>query len=118
MIDPGVRGITPANAHVRGDKVRNALICAGTMLALLLLWPVVFGGGAASSAMAGTVTIPIPPRSYPSSLAALPRIAPATESCAATRMRAAKACGAGNVACAHAVADAFDVCEAKGMWPS
>ncbi|WP_056423959.1 hypothetical protein [Sphingomonas sp. Leaf33] len=88
------------------------------MLGLLLLWPVVFGGGAASSAMAGTVTIPIPPRSYPSSLAALPRVAPATESCAATRLRATKACVPGDVACDHAVADAFDVCEAKGMWPS
>ncbi|MFD1788865.1 hypothetical protein ACFSC3_14970 [Sphingomonas floccifaciens] len=98
--------------------MRNALICATTMLALLLLWPVVFGGGAASSAAASTVTIPIPPRVYPSSLRALPKIAPATESCGATRLRAAKACQPGNEACTHAVADAFDVCEAKGMWPS
>lgn len=98
--------------------MRNALICAGTMLALLLLWPVVFGGGAASSASASTVTIPIPPRAYPSSLAALPKIAQATESCAATRARAARACTPGDAACSHAVADAFDVCEAKGMWPS
>lgn len=88
------------------------------MLALLLLWPVVFNGGAGSSAAASTVTIPIPPRAYASSLAALPRIAPATESCSATRARAAKACAPGNTACGHAVADAFDVCEAKGLWPS
>ncbi|MBM3927209.1 MAG: hypothetical protein FJ335_01925 [Sphingomonadales bacterium] len=98
--------------------MRNALICAGTMLALLLLWPIMFNGGAASSAAASTVTIPIPPRTYPSSLAALPRIAPATETCAATRARAARACTPGDAACGHAVADAFDVCEAKGMWPS
>ena len=98
--------------------MRNALICAGTMLALLLLWPIVFGGGAASSASASTVTIPIPPRIYPSSLAALPRIARVTESCGATLARAKRACAPGDAACAHAVADAFDVCEAKGMWPS
>ncbi len=98
--------------------MRNALICAATMLALLLLWPVVFNGGASSGAAASTVTIPIPPRTYPSSLSALPRIATVTESCGATRLRAKRACAPGDAACDHAVADAFDICEAKGMWPS
>lgn len=101
--------------------MRNALICAGTMLALLVLWPLVFGAGGASMAAANTVTIPIPPRvvkDRAAPLAALPPTMPGIESCRATRSRARRACAPGDAACAEAVADAFDICEAKGMWPS
>ena len=44
--------------------MRNALICAGVMLALLLLWPLLFGPSAragAAEAGSATVMMAVPP---------------------------------------------------------
>jgi len=112
--------------------MRNALICAGTMLALLLLWPILFGGTAASTASASaagstvSMTVPAPaklraPASRaiaPPPLSALPPLTSQVETCGATRVRARRLCSPDDAACAASVSDAYDICQARGLWPA
>ena len=121
------------DAGVAGDKMRNALICAGTMLAMLLAWPMLFGGTAAStsaaSAAGSTVTMRVPapvavrraaqPAAPPTApLASLPKLTNVNESCRTSLARVRQLCAPADTACGQSAEDAFDICEARGRWPS
>jgi hypothetical protein len=108
--------------------VRNALICAGTMLAILMLWPIAFGGG--SSAVAAQprstrVTMIVPPAPAPlptpeEMVAAEPikvsLPAPGTETCTTTYHRMTAQCTSDG--CKLRAADGLDICQGTGFWPS
>lgn len=101
--------------------MRNALICAGAMLVVLLLWPLVFGAG--SAAIASDVAIRAPSTAtmvIPEASAAVPSpkmSKPKAESCHQHYRRAQTSC-AGGGQCEAATADAVDICEATGFWPA
>lgn len=111
--------------------MRRAMICVCFMLALLQLWPMVFGGssdaGAAVAASPAAVTAPVAPRvvRVAATRAATPvagaRPRPAAlsmPSCYQLYERAFAQCGSGNPACQLKTGDHWDVCEATGFWPS
>jgi len=109
--------------------MRNALICAGAMLAMLLLWPFVFGttGGSAANAsqtahVASTATMAIPepavvrPAIPPRTVS--PGPGSAVESCFRRYQRTFNACAHGGIdACRHRAIDGWDICEVTGFWP-
>ena len=105
--------------------MRRAMICVSMMLALFLVWPMIFGqhgeGAAAATtaraerpkavpAVAVAKVIPIPAKiSLPATTA--PR------SCYKHYKAALDRCANGDRACRIKTADQWDLCEATGFWP-
>jgi hypothetical protein len=107
--------------------MRNALICVGAMLAMLLLWPFVFGAaGSAAAAQprvrAGSavsmIVPPVPVRAVAPVAVSAPVSLPisAGETCGARHLREAAVCTDG--ACRLRTDDALDICEGTGFWPA
>lgn len=99
------------------------------MLAMLLLWPLLFAGGGSPAVAAqpsprqNAVTIIVPPAAAAPLIETLPGIRPVsmilpppgTETCSATYRRIVSLC-AGETCRLHAV-DGLDICEGTGFWP-
>lgn len=111
--------------------MRRAMICVSFMLAILQLWPMVFGqksGGAANAAQSEPRFVAAA-QAAPRSVAAvarrdmtpIPVKARATDapmpSCYHLYEKAFARCGPGGAACQLKAGDAWDVCEATGFWP-
>ena len=107
--------------------MRNALICAGVMLAMLLLWPLAFGAGGGSPAnasptvhAASTVSMAIPEARGTHRPVLVRATVPgnAGGSCYRRYERAFNTCEpAGKDACHRRAIDGWDICEATGFWP-
>lgn len=91
--------------------MRNALICAATMTALLLLWPLIFGDAAGASAPATPRTAVVAAMPLP----VVPLSRPAT--CGEQYAASLNVCSPGDRGCGARAADAVDVCHATGVWP-
>ncbi len=108
--------------------MRRAMICVSFMLAVLQLWPVVFGrgedsGGAAAAARAipAAVAHPAPlSTDAAKALASKPKLVArqSMPTCYQTYERKFGQCGGGDSACQLKVGDDWDVCEATGLWPA
>ncbi|MES2337626.1 MAG: hypothetical protein V4537_05985 [Pseudomonadota bacterium] len=105
--------------------MRSALICAGVMLAMLLLWPIAFAGPAAerpAPPAAATVTLPIPPPTLAViRVAARPRPfdAPVAggPSCFARYQSLYDSCAGDEAkACRLIAIERWDICETTGRW--
>ncbi|MGK6320363.1 hypothetical protein [Sphingomonas sp. DT-204] len=107
--------------------MRNAMICAGAMLATVLVWPMVFSGGANFAVAAApaphhpggnTMLVPPPteptpqPVSYDAGRVSRPG---APETCSQGYARAAPACT--SEGCRNRALDALDICQGTGFWP-
>lgn len=104
--------------------MRNALFCAGAMLAMLLLWPLIFGGPAGAE--------PVPARSASTVVMAIPDARPAratlvapagiasspAATCSQRHTQHARLCAPSDTACRSRTFDALDICEATGFWPA
>lgn len=105
--------------------MHRAMICVSVMLALFLVWPIVFGQRGESTASAATATpvvakivpavamvkvIPIPAK------VSRPGIAP-PKSCYSRYQASVQHCPKGDRACDIKIADQWDLCEATGFWP-
>ena len=111
--------------------MRNAIICAGAMLATVLVWPMAFGGGATPAVAAapaahhaGGETMLVPPSakptprpvSYDQTAEAAPASRPgAPETCSQRYARVAPACS--SEGCRSRAVDALDICQGTGFWP-
>jgi len=100
------------------------MICVSVMLALLLGWPIAFGGtddgGREPRAGARQVTAPAPPKRPKPMPVSFEREGDRPESCASLFQHATRLCprgGIGAVACQQEAADDWDLCEARGFWP-
>jgi hypothetical protein len=105
--------------------MRRAMICVSVMLALFLVWPMIFGQHGEGAAAAATATreapkpipavavaavIPIPAKvSLPAAIA--------PKSCYKRYQAAFQKCARGDQACSINAADQWDLCEATGFWP-
>ena len=90
--------------------MRKTLICAGLVLALFLLWPMMFGGVGASVSAAA----PMPPKVKPAK-----RSKPAKLDCYPFYEQAYAACTSGDIGgCRMMAGHNWDVCEASGAWPT
>lgn len=106
--------------------MRYALICAGVMLALLLLWPFAFARSAAVSSrpdLPATVSMVIPPP-QPAVVRVAARVRRLDDpvaggpSCFARYQRVFDACeGDEAEACRLIAVDRWDICETSGRWP-
>jgi hypothetical protein len=104
------------------------MICVSFMLAILLVWPMVFGSGGSSSLNAAPVVsrpaIVSTARADGAKLirTAVVQVTPppakAIESCFKRYERAYAGCtGEAGGTCRQKVADGWDLCEATGFWP-
>ena len=107
-----------------GAIMRKAMICVSVMLALFQLWPVVFGrpGGkaptaAAVAAVAPRAVLAVATASTMPELTPASASAPAPKSCYRQYQAKFAQCPAADQACHVKVADQWDLCEAKGIWP-
>lgn len=103
------------------------MICAGAMLATVLVWPMVFGGGANPAVAAApaahhaggeTMLVPpsIKPTPQPVSYDTRPASRPgAPETCSQRYARVAPVCT--SEGCRNRALDALDICQGTGFWP-
>ena len=109
--------------------MRKAMICVCFMLALLQVWPMIFGhrAGEASAAVSAVTAPIVAPK--PVAAVAVAAIAPAPaqvsvpgsvqpKSCYKQYEAVNNACSRGDQACHAKAADKWDLCEATGFWPS
>lgn len=107
--------------------MRRAMICVSVMLAVLQLWPIVFGhkmpsteADAALVKRVAVVRLAVP-KAIPAVAMSVPP-APVTvamavpETCYQHYQRAFKACDVNSQSCHLGVADKWDLCEATGFW--
>lgn len=104
--------------------MRRAMICVSIMLAMLQVWPMMFGhrtvgAGAVSVAASLPKTIPAVAlaSSKPRIEAAAAVSTPLPKSCYRQYQAKFGQCPAGDQACHVKVADDWDLCEATGVWP-
>ncbi|OYY91353.1 MAG: hypothetical protein B7Y45_03500 [Sphingomonas sp. 28-66-16] len=109
--------------------MRGAMICVSVMLAILQLWPMVFGRQASTfpsseaaqiapaerakmvpAVAAGAMSAPV------MTIKAVEK-APKTD-CYKQYTDAFQKCSPGNGQCRMAAADLWDLCEATGFWPA
>ena len=101
--------------------MRRAMICVSFMLAIVQLWPMIFGhveGGSpvvearlVPAAQAAVMTKPVTmPARIPLRKLSMP-------TCYQRYERAFASCAPGNASCQLRVGDNWDVCEATGFWP-
>ena len=100
------------------------MICVSVMLAIFLVWPVLFGGAETLSEAEQRT-----PRLVPQAKAAETRIVKAESRSAADNSLAMLTCykryeaafgncvGADAAQCRGVAADKWDLCEARGVWP-
>ena len=93
--------------------MRRAMICVSVMLALLQVWPMLFGRKLPSTAAVAAVAPRIAPKA-PRVLVAATMTVP--ENCAQHYRRASGACATGDPACQAGATDKWDLCEATGFW--
>lgn len=104
------------------------MICVSIMLAMLQIWPMVFGKDSLpTAAMAAnllhraTASAPRPKLAYneaayvPAKVNAAPKLS-MQETCYQHYRRAFKACDVNSQSCHLDVADRWDLCEATGSW--
>ena len=104
--------------------MRKVIICVSFMLAILQLWPVVFGQSAgAGAAAAAAPVVTRKPGAGVSQLSVKPLTNVAIGSkgslptCFETYGRRFAQCSGNDSACQLRVIDHWDVCEATGLWP-
>jgi len=105
--------------------MRRAMICVSVMLALFLVWPMIFGqhGEGVASAAIATRAVPKPvPAVAVATVIPIPAkvslpAAVAPKSCYKHYQAAVQQCARGNQACGINAADQWDLCEATGFWP-
>ena len=105
--------------------MRRAMICVSVMLALFLVWPMIFGQHGEGAAAAATATREVPKPIPAVAVAAVIPIpakvslpaAIAPKSCYKHYQAAFKKCVRGDQACSINAADQWDLCEATGFWP-
>ncbi|HEX8413405.1 MAG TPA: hypothetical protein VF637_05900 [Sphingomicrobium sp.] len=104
--------------------MRRVIICVSFMLAILQLWPVVFGQSAGAGAASAAAVVTPKPGAGVSQLSVKPvtNIAigsksPSLPTCFETYGRRFAQCSGNDSACQLRVIDHWDVCEATGLWP-
>ena len=104
--------------------MRKAMIFVTALLALVQLWPTVFGHGVGSSAVVPAMAAP---KSVPAVATGRPALlkasvgrpaASAPKSCYRTYQAVFAACSRSDDSCHVRAADQWDLCEATGIWPS
>ena len=101
--------------------MRRMMICASVMLALLQLWPVVFGRHEATAALATShgpgmiAAVAMAPPAPVKPAASLVQGPP--KSCYQHYRAAFQVCAKGDRTCRLHAADTWDLCEATGNWP-
>jgi hypothetical protein len=101
------------------------MICVSVMLALFLVWPMIFGQQGDGAASAATARVEMP-RAIPA--VAVAKVIPipakvsmpaavAPKSCYKRYKIAFESCARGDQACHIKVADQWDLCDATGFWP-
>ena len=101
------------------------MICVSVMLAILQIWPMMFGHDANQAIAAEPVHVVSAPHRAVPSVAVLPvpqAVAgesmppiPALESCLSVYQRALNECRRGDPSCSLRVSDRWQVCEATGF---
>lgn len=101
--------------------MRRAMICASFMLAIVQLWPLIFGGWGNDNPVATARLVPAAqaatrplPVKVPARIKAARSDLP---TCYQRYERAYATCGGGNADCQLRAGDNWDVCEATGFWP-
>ena len=101
--------------------MRKWMICASFMLAMMQLWPMVFGhktDGQASASMAAPRLVPAVATAGAVPIKVAVSIPAGPPQSCYTHYRAVySACTPGDRACHLHAADAWDLCEATGTWP-
>ena len=98
--------------------MRNAVLCVGAMLAMLLFWPTLFGGGSSSPARAAPVSSELAGLSDDDANRVRMNVPPALHSNPSCTHRYATQivdCHKGR-RCVAAVKTRRDLCEATGSW--
>lgn len=102
--------------------MRNAIICVGTMLAMLLAWPLVVGGGSSAAAAeprGASVRLLVPPPAPALTSDTVSRATLGTrsalETCSQRYRRVVRVCT--STGCQLTATDALDICEGTGFWP-
>ena len=105
--------------------MRRAMICVSFMLAVVQIWPMVFGAKgdsgaavAAAPAIPAAVAQPVPGVAKSLTNKPKPGARQSMPTCYQTYERKFGQCGGGDAACQLSVNDAWDVCEATGLWPA
>jgi hypothetical protein len=97
------------------------MICVSVMLAVVQLWPLVFGGwGERDVAQAARLVPTAQAAVKPVTVKVPARVRPAQSgmpTCYQRYERAYASCGAGHAGCQLRAGDNWDVCEATGFWP-
>lgn len=104
--------------------MRNAMICVSVMLAIILVWPLMFmRGGSEATNVAARAIKPAVAKSADTSARTIqvglsmliPPAVAKPESCERHLARAERKCGSDN-ACLLAASDKWDLCQATGAW--
>lgn len=109
--------------------MRRAMICVSVMLAILQLWPMVFGQSHVSVESAAQASKPTLVASRETVPAVATQPAPAVKyaaqvsepkpqlSCYRRYQAVYAACSSNDGSCRMKAADNWDLCEATGLWP-
>lgn len=98
--------------------MRRAMMCVGFMLAMVELWPVVFGHSDSGNPVMEAQFVPSARAAGRSLTPARLRASPiGMPTCYQRYERAYNACRPGDGACRLQMGDNWDVCEATGFWP-